>query len=144
MANAICSSFKVDLMLGRHDFTNASDVFKWSLYTTLGTLGATTTAYTPTNEVANGNGYTTAGLTTATTTATLDGTTAFTDWVDPTWSTANFSADAVLLYNDTITTPVADASVAVWDFGVTQTASGGDFVLQLPTPDGTTGILRLA
>ena len=145
MANAICSSFKVDLMTARHDFTTTTGAaFKWALYTVLSPLGATTTAYSATNEVANGNGYTTTGYAEANITPVLDSTTAYTDWADPTWATATFSAIATLLYNDTITTPVADASVAVWDFGTTQTASGGDFVLQLPVADGTTGILRLA
>jgi hypothetical protein len=143
MANAICSSFKVDLMTGRHDFTTAADSFKWALYTVLSPLGATTTAYTATNET-SGTNYTATGAAFTNATPTLDSTTAYTDWDDPTWGSASFSAIATLLYNDTITTPVADASVAVWDFGTTQTASGGDFVLQLPIPDGTTGILRLA
>jgi len=141
---AICSSFKTDLMVGIHDFTNSTGhAFYWALYTSTATNGAATTAYSATNEI-SGTNYVAKGTTGANTTPTLDSTTAYTDWPDPTWSSASFTAASTLLYNDTVTTPTADPSVAVWDFGGDQTASGGDFVLQLPTPNGTTGILRLA
>ena len=140
---AICSSFKTDLMVGIHDFTNAADAFYWALYTSTATHGAGTTAYSATNEI-SGTNYVAKGTTNANVTPSLDGTTAYTDWADPTWASASFTSASTLLYNDTVTTPVADASVAVWDFGGDQVASGGDFVLQLPVADGTTGILRLA
>lgn len=143
MANAICTSFKQELLVGAHDFTTTTgDAFHWPLYTVLAPLGAGTTAYTATNEVAAGNGYTTRGVTVANVTPTTDGTSGITDFsADPTYSSATFSAIATLLFNET---HPSDASVAVWDFGTTQTASGGDFVLVLPTAAAGTAILELA
>lgn len=137
---AICTSFKVELMTGVHNFTNAAHVFRWALYTSTATHGAGTTAYSATNEI-SGTNYVAKGTTTANVTPTADSTTAITDWPDPTWSAASFTAASTLLFNDTA---ASDQSVAVWDFGGDQTASGGDFVLQLPVPAAATAILRLA
>ena len=140
---AICSSFKTDLFSGIHSFDNAADVFRWALYTSTATNGASSTAYSASNEI-TGTAYVAKGTTTANVSPALDSTTAYVDWPDPTWASASFTAASVLLFNDTVTTPTADPSAAVWDFAGDQTASGGDFVLQLPVADGTTGILRLA
>lgn len=137
---AICTSFKQQLFESVHNFINAQHVFRWALYNTSSTNGAATTAYTATNEI-SGTGYTAKGTTTANVSPTVDGTTAIVDWPDPTWSTATFSAYSTLLFNDT---HASDASVAVWDFGGVQTASGGDFILQLPAAAAATAILRLA
>ena len=139
---AICTSFKQELMVAEHDFTNSTgDTWQWALYTSTATNGAGSTNYITGNEVANGNGYTTGGDVTAATTPTTGGTTAYVDFEDPTWTSASFTAASTMLYNQT---HASDASVAVWDFGGDQTASGGDFVLQLPTADQTNAILRLA
>ena len=61
ITQAMCTSFKVELQ-GVHDFTNSTgDSFKIALYTSSANLSAITTAYTSSDEVANGNGYTTKG-----------------------------------------------------------------------------------
>lgn len=140
ITTAVCSSFKTEVLKAEHNFTLAAHVFRWALYTSTATLGASTTAYSATNEI-SGTGYTAAGTTTANVTPTLSGTTAVLDWADPTWTTATFTARGVLLYNDT---HASNAAVAVWDFGADKSASGGNFVLQLPTADSTNAILRLA
>lgn len=137
---AICSSFKQQVLEALHDFNTAGHVFRWALYTDTATFGAGTTAYTATNEI-SGTGYTAKGTTTANAEPTLDSTTAILDWPDPTWATATFSAYSTMLFNDT---HASDASVAIWNFGGVQTASGGNFVLQLPAPAAATAILRLA
>lgn len=137
---AICTSFKQELLEALHDFNTGSHAFNWALYTSTATHGAATTAYSATNEI-SGTGYTAKGVTNANVNPATSGTTAFVDWADPTWSTATFTAASTLLFNDT---HASDASVAVWDFGGDQTASGGDFVLQLPVADASNAILRLA
>jgi hypothetical protein len=139
---AVCNSFKIDCFTKAMDFTNSADVFRWALYTSTATNDKDTTAYTATNEI-SGTGYTAKGETTANVTPVLSTDTAVVDWPDPTWSGATFTAASTLLFNDTMTAPV-DASVAVWDFGGDQTASGGDFVLQLPVADASNAILRIA
>jgi len=70
ISQAMCTSFKVDILNGIHAFgttvtraTTAADTFKIALYTSSATLGATTTAYSTSNEVATGGGYTAGGNT---------------------------------------------------------------------------------
>jgi hypothetical protein len=136
----ICDSFKVESWTGTHDFTlTTGDAFYWALYTSAATHGPTTTAYSTTAELADATGgYDRPGETLDNVTPTLDSGTAWTDWEDITWTTASFTAASTLLHNN------SSQAVAVWNFGGDQTASGGDFVLQMPVGDGTTGILRLA
>jgi len=138
---AICSSFKKELFDMVHNFINGQHVFRWALYNTSSTNGAATAAYTATNELAASGNYVAKGTTTANVSPALDGTTAIVDWPDPTWASATFTAYSTLLFNDT---HASDAAVAVWDFGGAQTASGGDFILQLPAAAAATAILRLA
>ena len=141
ISQAMCTSFKVELLKGVHDFTNSTgDSFKIALYTSSATLGATTTAYTASNEVANGNGYTTAGEALTNVTPTSSSTTAYTDFNDVTWSTATFTARGALIYNDT---EAGDPAVCVLDFGADYTATNGDFTVQFPTADASNAIIRI-
>ena len=57
ITSAVCTSFKVELLEGKHNFTNSTgDTFKIALYTSSATLGASTTAYASTNEITNTSG----------------------------------------------------------------------------------------
>ena len=142
ISQAMCTSFKVELLTGTHDFTNSTgDSFKIALYTSSATLDATTTAYTASNEVANGNGYTTAGETLTNVTPTSSSTTAYTDFADVTWTTASFTANGALIYNDTA---AGDPAVCVLAFGQDYTATNGDFTVQFPTADASNAIIRIA
>lgn len=86
---AICNSYKQEIMQGVHE---AADTYKIALYTSAATLGASTTVYTSTNEVANGSGYTTGGATLAGFAVTIDTNTAVLDFTtDPTWPTSTSS-----------------------------------------------------
>ena len=61
MANtsAICSSFKQELLQGKHSFeSSGGHTFKIALYTSSATLSASTTAYSSSNEVSNSGTYT--------------------------------------------------------------------------------------
>ena len=52
ISSAVCTSFKVEILKGVHNFTASSgDTFKLALYTSDASLGASTTAYTSSNEV---------------------------------------------------------------------------------------------
>src|SRR5210317_569216 len=107
ITQAMCTSFKVDLLDGEHDF--GVDTFKIALYTSSATLDATTTAYSVTNET-SGTGYTAGGNTlTVSTTPTSSGTTAFISFNNTTWSTATITARGALIYNSSN----ADKAVAV-------------------------------
>lgn len=138
---AICTSFKQELMVKGHDFTNSTgDTFKIALYTSSATNGAATTAYSATNEV-SGTGYTATGNTLTNVTPTTSGTTAYTDFADTTWSTATITAASCLIYNDTAS---GDPSVLVQDFGGDKTSTAADFTISFPTADASNAILRLA
>jgi hypothetical protein len=136
ITQAITNTFKQKLVDGSHD---ASDTFKMALYTSAATMDESTAAYSATNEV-SGTGYTAGGVTMAGFSGTLSGSTAILDWTtDPAWTTATITARGALIYNSTDGT-----SVMVLDFGSDKTSTNGTFTVQLPTPDSTNGLIRLA
>ena len=80
ITSAICTSFKQELLVGTHNFTASSgNTFKLALYTSSATLGASTTAYSTTNEV-SGTNYTAGGNALTSVTPTTSGTTAICDF----------------------------------------------------------------
>jgi len=140
ISQAMCTSFKVELLTATHDFTNSTgDTFKIALYTSSASLDASTTAYSATNEV-SGTGYTAGGNTLTNVTPTSSGTTAFTDFADTTWSTATITANGALIYNSS----KSDKAVAVLAFGGDKTSTAGDFTIVFPTADASNAIIRLA
>jgi len=141
ITQAMCTSFKKELMTGTHDFTTTTgNTFKLALYTSSATLGATTTAYSATNE-ASGTGYSAGGGTLTNVTPTTSGTTALTDFADLTFSSATITANGALIYNDTA---AGDPSVVVLAFGGDKTSTAGDFTIQFPTADASNAIIRIA
>jgi len=140
ITQAMCTSFKQELLTGTHNFTNGTgDTFKIAMYTSSATLGAATTAYSTSNET-SGTGYTAGGNTLTNVTPTTSGTTAFTDFADTTWSTASITARGALVYNSTD----SDKAVVVLDFGSDKTSTAGDFTIQFPTADASNAIIRIA
>jgi hypothetical protein len=140
----MCTSFKVDVLCARHNFLlTGGHTFKMALFTNSAAFTAATAAYTTVNEV-TGAGYTAGGNTLTRIDPTSTGTTAFTDFADTTWATSTITARGGMIYNDTIITPVADASVAIIDFGSDKVSSAGDFTIVFPTADATNAIIRIA
>ena len=136
IAQAMCTSFKLQILSNdEHDFL--ADTIKIALYTSSASLGATTTAYATTNEI-SGTGYTAGGETLTSKTADTTGTTAFLDFANPTWTSASFTANGALIYNDTN----SDKAIAVLAFGGDFTVAGGTFEIVLPAA-GTSGIIRI-
>jgi len=118
ITSAVCTSFKVELLKGVHNFTaTTGNTFKIALYTSSATLGASTTAYSTSNEITNtsGTAYTAGG--------------------------ATFTANGCLIYNDTATGDPACVAVA---FGADKTVTSGTFTIQFPTADATNAIIRIA
>lgn len=152
MANtqAICTSFKKELMQGVHVFSannpartiNTVDVFKAALFLASATINDTTTAYATTGEV-SGTGYTAGGVTVTNATApATSGTTAYwTPSANFAWTTATLSTafDCVLLYNSS----QSNKAVAAFTFG-SQTVTAGNFTLTMPSNDSTNALIRLA
>ena len=145
ITQAMCSSFKQQLLEGKHDFTaSTGHTFKLALFTSSATLGASTTGYSTTNEV-TGTGYTAGGGTLTNVTPTLDGTTAITDFADLTFTTATITANGAMIYNTTTAggTGTTD-SVIILAFGGDKTSTAGDFTIQFPTADASNAIIRIA
>jgi|TARA_B100001094_G_scaffold323004_1_gene373172 hypothetical protein len=143
--NYMCTSFKKELMEGKHNFTNGSgDTFKLALYTNSATFTASTTDYTATNEI-SGTGYSAGGGTLTNVTPTTSGTTALTDFADLTFSSATITARGALIYNTTAGAGAGTTdSVVVLDFGADKTSSAGDFTIIFPTADASNAIIRIA
>tara|TARA_B000000532_G_scaffold170759_1_gene138085 strand:+ start:570 stop:998 length:429 start_codon:yes stop_codon:yes gene_type:complete len=140
ITQAMCTSFKTELLTGTHNFTNSSgNTFKLALYTSSASLGAGTTAYTTSNEV-SGTGYSAGGSALTNVTPSADGTTAITDFADLTFSSSTITARGALIYNDS----VSDKAVLVLDFGADKASSSGDFTIQFPAAAAATAIIRIA
>ena len=141
ISQAMCTSFKQELMEGTHNFKNSGgNDFKLALYTSSASLGAGTTAYTTSNE-ASGTNYTAKGASLTRVDPTTSSTTAFTDFADLTFSSATVTANGALIFNDTAS---GDPAVCVLAFGGDKTATNGTFTIQFPTADATNAIIRLA
>ena len=140
ISQAMCTSFKKELMTATHNFTNGANSFKLALYTSSASLGAATTAYATTNE-ASGTNYTAGGAALTNVTPTTSGTTALTDFADLTFSNATVTANGALIYNDTAS---GDPAVVVLAFGADKTSTAGDFTIQFPAASSSAAIIRIA
>ena len=151
ITQAMCSSFKQELLQGLHNFTNGSgggtttstgtrNTYYVALYTNSASLDATTTAYASGNE-ATGTAYSAGGQSLTNVTPSLSGTTALTDFADVTWSSSSITARGALIYNYSL---AGNNAVCVLDFGSDKTSSAGDFTIQFPAADATNAIIRIA
>ena len=141
ISQAMCTSFKVELLKGVHNFTNSSgNTFNIALYTSSASLGAGTTAYTTSNEV-SGTNYTAKGQALTNVTPTASSTTALTDFTDETFSNVTLTARGALIFNDSAS---GDPAVCVLDFGSDKSASSGDFTIVFPAADSSNAIIRIA
>jgi hypothetical protein len=155
ITQAMCTSFKAELMLGVHDFRDVSgDTFKIALYTSSADLSANTTAYT-TSQEATGPNYSAGGV--ALTNTGVSATninantgTGFTDFSDATFGNVTVTARGALIYNTTpsangtANTALTNAAVCVLDFGSDKTSTDGDFTIIFPTNDASNAIIRIA
>ena len=143
ITSAVCTSFKVELLKGTHDFTaTTGNTFKIALYDSDATLGASTTAFSTSEEITNtsGSAYTSGGATLTSVTPVADSTTAVCDFADVSFSSATFTANGALIYNSS----ASNAAVCAIAFGSDKTATNGTFTIQFPTADATNAIIRLA
>ena len=144
ISSAVCTSFKVELLKGVHNFTASSgNTFKIALYTSSASLGAATTAYSTSNEISNtsGSAYSAGGATLTSITPVADSTTAVCDFNDVSYTSASFTANGCLIYNDSAS---GDPACAVIAFGGDKTVSSGTFTIQFPAAAASTAIIRIA
>lgn len=133
---AITNSYKADLFAAVHA---PGDVYKMSLYPNAATIDKNTTAYTSTGEV-TGTGYTAGGITLTGYTPGAGSDAAWIDWTDPVWANSTITARGALIYNSS----KSNKSVAVLNFGADIISTNGPFTVQLPTPDATNAVVRIA
>jgi len=148
ISQTLATSFKVEILDGIHNFgvgviraSTAADTFKIALYSTLATLGSTTTVYTTQDEV-TGTGYVAGGNTLVISqvpTSTSAETVAWFNFANSSWTTASFSADGALIYNST----QGNKAVAVLNFGGTKTATAQTFTVTFPASTSDAAIIRI-
>jgi len=151
IVSAICNSFKQEILVEGHNFTNGTDAFKLALFTSSATLSKSTTAYTAptdgtadptsTHEVSStSTGYTTGGNALTSTTPVLSGDTACCKFADTSFTSASFTARGCLIYNSTN----ANKAVCSINFGADKTVTSGTFTIQFPAQTAGNAIIQIA
>jgi hypothetical protein len=139
--NYMCTSFKVELLKGVHNFTPVTgSTFKLALYDNSPTFTAATTAYTSVGEVPASGTYAAGGGVLTSVAPVSSGTTAFVDFADISFTSATITAYGALIYNDSAP---GQPAVCVLDFGGAKTSTNGTFTVIFPPDDVTTTILRI-
>ena len=140
ISQALCTSFKAELLSGVHDL-DGTDTINIALYVSTATLSASTTVYTTTGEVSSsGTNYATGGKALSGHAIATSGGTAYLDFADVTWASATITANGALIYNAS----QGNKAIAVLAFGGDKTSTNGDFTIQFPTADASNAIIRLA
>jgi len=151
IVSAICNSFKQEILVEGHNFTNGTDAFKLALFTSSATLSKSTTAYTAptdgtasptsTHEVSStSTGYTTGGNALTSTTPVLSGDTACCKFADTSFTSASFTARGCLIYNSTN----SNKAVCSINFGADKTVTSGTFTIQFPAQTAGNAIIQIA
>ncbi len=135
ITTAICNSYKQEILEGVHA---SGDTYKIALYTDSATLGASTTAYSSTNEV-SGTGYTAGGATLSGFSSGLASSTGYVTFSDPSWTSSTITARGCLIYNAS----KSNKAVAVFDFGENVVSVSGTLTIDLPAA-GASALIRVA
>ena len=144
ITSAICNSFKVEILTAIHDFTASSgDTFNLALYTSSATINKSTTAYSATNEISNtsGSAYSAKGNALTSVTPVLDSDTAVCDFSNTSWTTATFTANGCMIFNDSAS---GDPAVCTIAFGGDKTVTSGTFTIEFPAAAASTAIIQIA
>ena len=149
ITSAICSSFKQELLQGKHNFSSSSgDSFKIALFDSSATLGAATTDYSTSEEITNtsGTAYTAGGKSlTPSADPVLSGDTACVKFNDISWTSASFTARGCLIYNSTAVTGfTTNRAVCAVNFGADKTVTSGTFTVQFPAQTAGNAIVQIA
>ena len=144
ITSAVCNSFKTEVLQALHNFTASSgNSFKLALYTSSATLNKTTTAYSDTNEITNASGsaYSAGGIALTSVTPALSTDTACCDFANVSFTSASFTANGCLIFNETAS---GDPAVCAIAFGGDKTVTSGTFTIEFPAADASNAILRIA
>lgn len=137
--NAICNSFKGQILTATHNFTvTTGNKFKLAMYTTNATLGASTTSFTTGSQVSS-SGYTSGGKALVLSGVKVSSAVAITNFSNVSFTGVTLSARGALIYN----TSATNKAVCVLDFGGTKTATAGTFTVQFPAFTTAAAIIRI-
>ena len=136
IVQALANTFKEDLMDTTANLE--ANTLKVALYDNTATLSSATTAYATANEV-TGTNYTAGGEAMTGMAVTLDGSTAIFDADNVSWANATITAQAALIYNNSL----SNAAIAVLDFGGNKTSTNGTFEIQFPNANASTALIRI-
>jgi len=139
ITQAMCTSFKEDLLQKEQNLETGGDTIKIALFTSSANLDSTTTTYTGQTGEVSGTGYTSGGVALTNQVVATSGTTAYFDADDPEWTSASFTTAGALIYNDTL---AGKNAIAVLSFGGDFTVTSGTFRIVFPAP-GATAIVRI-
>ena len=141
ITQALPNSFKKQLLDGDQDFSSAGgDVFKLALYISTATLGASTTSFTTSGQVANTGTYVSGGKSLVNTGTSVASGVAITDFSDLSFTGVTLTARGALIYN----TSFSNAAVAVLNFVTDKTATDGTFTIQFPAFTTSAAIIRIS
>jgi hypothetical protein len=140
---AVCNSFKKELLEGIHDFESGADEFKLALYEDTANLSAATTAYpgdSTGGQVGDTGEYSQGGSVLQSQQTSLDTGVAIVTFANLSFTGVTLTARGALIYN----TSESNKAVAVLDFGGNKTATAGTFTIQFPAFTSTAAILRIS
>ena len=143
IAQAVCNTFKSELLSAVHNFSSGSgQTFNLALYTSAANLSAATTVYTTTSEVAASGQYAAGGGVLQSQQVSLDSSVGIVNFANLSFTGVTLTARGALIYNNTTT--ATKRSVCVLDFGADKTATSGTFTIVFPAFTSAAAILRIA
>ena len=146
ISSKISNSFKVEILKAVHNFTvsgSGGNTFNLALYTSSATLDEDTTAYSSSNEISNtsGSAYSAKGKALTSVTPVLSTDTAVCDFANISWTSASFTANGCLIFNDSAS---SDQSCCTIAFGGDKTVTSGTFTIEFPAASASTAIIQIA
>jgi len=122
---AVCNSFKKELLDGVHDFDTGGDAFKLALYKSTATINAATTSYTTGNEVSPSGQYAAGGSQLQSQQTSVASGVAIVNFANLSFTGVTLTARGALIYNSTD----GKKAVCALDFGGDKTATAGTFTI---------------
>ncbi len=140
ISQAVCNSFKKELLDGVHDLDSGGDTFHLALYTSVANLSAATTSYTTGSEVSPTGQYVAGGGVLQSQQTSVASGVAIATFANLSFTGVTLTARGALIYNTTD----AKKAVCVLDFGGDKTATAGTFTIQFPSFTTSAAILRIS
>jgi len=140
ITQAVCNSFKKELLDGVHDFDTGGDAFKLALYKSTATINAATTSYTTGNEVSPSGQYAAGGSQLQSQQTSVASGVAIVNFANLSFTGVTLTARGALIYNSTD----GKKAVCALDFGGDKTATAGTFTIQFPAFTTSAAILRIS